>query len=157
MLFPSQFAPLEVANCGKVRVSIHFFDYLLRYISLSVDDCVIVQPDYMLTRWTMSHPAGVNWLNQNLVMDIFGAHYGRNPSPKIVDQENPSSLQNQLWRSQILWSLALDHEECFGTLETVKVVFDRMCDYKIIITQQLLYYAHASENRRYFEAAFAGE
>jgi len=75
--------------------------------------------------------------------------------PKIVDRENLKSFQNQLWKSQRLWSLALDVEENFGTLETLKAIFDRMCDLKVISTQQLLNYAQVLESKNYFEASFA--
>eukprot|EP00915_Cephaloidophora_sp_WS-2016_P004281 GHVH01005764.1.p1 GENE.GHVH01005764.1~~GHVH01005764.1.p1 ORF type:complete len:774 (-),score=105.35 GHVH01005764.1:1154-3475(-) len=74
--------------------------------------------------------------------------------PKVVDADNPKSLHNQVWRSQKLWSLALDMEEVYGTLDALKACFDVMCDLKIVTTQQLLNYAQALESKHYFEAAF---
>lgn len=53
-----------------------------------------------------------------------------------------------------LWSFYVDLEECYGTFETCKAVYDRILDLRIATPQIIINYGLYLEENKYFEDAF---
>jgi pre-mRNA-splicing factor SYF1 len=72
-------------------------------------------------------------------------------SARNADQ---SELAESLVYSSKLWSLCIDLELNFGTLDTVKAAYRRMIDLKIITPKNLLNYAYYLEDSHAYEESF---
>eukprot|EP00922_Rhytidocystis_sp_ex-Travisia-forbesii_P015127 GHVS01022595.1.p1 GENE.GHVS01022595.1~~GHVS01022595.1.p1 ORF type:complete len:872 (+),score=97.66 GHVS01022595.1:29-2644(+) len=71
--------------------------------------------------------------------------------PHNVD---PDSAQARLFRSVKLWSMVADVEESLGTLDTVRVCYDKMFALKVITPQLVINFAQYLHELRYFEESF---
>jgi pre-mRNA-splicing factor SYF1 len=72
-------------------------------------------------------------------------------SARNADQ---SELAESMVYSSKLWSLCIDLELNFGTLDTVKAAYRRMIDLKIITPKNLLNYAYYLEDSHAYEESF---
>ncbi|GAB2231457.1 hypothetical protein Droror1_Dr00010464 [Drosera rotundifolia] len=72
-----------------------------------------------------------------------------------ADSRDPNEpVQMKLHRSLRLWTFYVDLEESLGTLETTRVVYDRILDLRIATPQIIINYAMLLEEHKYFEDAF---
>ncbi|CAB3407013.1 unnamed protein product [Caenorhabditis bovis] len=74
--------------------------------------------------------------------------------PLIGDNDNKQSVQSRVHRSPMLWAMYADYEECCGTVESCKKVYDKMIDLRVASPQMVMNYALFLEENEYFEAAF---
>ncbi|KAL5704901.1 hypothetical protein ACHQM5_023263 [Ranunculus cassubicifolius] len=63
-------------------------------------------------------------------------------------------VQMKLHKSLRLWAFYVDLEESLGTLESTRVVYERILDLKIATPQIIINYALLLEENKYFEDAF---
>eukprot|EP00440_Ansanella_granifera_P025146 gb/GFBE01027317.1/.p1 GENE.gb/GFBE01027317.1/~~gb/GFBE01027317.1/.p1 ORF type:complete len:948 (+),score=285.40 gb/GFBE01027317.1/:1-2844(+) len=63
-------------------------------------------------------------------------------------------VQNRLYRSTKLWSLAIDLEESLGTTASTRAAYDMTLELKVASPSLVLSYARFLEDRKYFEDAF---
>eukprot|EP01080_Neovahlkampfia_damariscottae_P004265 gene4265-7601_t len=63
-------------------------------------------------------------------------------------------IQKKLFKSLKLWTLACDLEECFGTIESICEIYDKIIDLKIITPQMIINYSNLLEEGKYFELSF---
>eukprot|EP00271_Cylindrocystis_brebissonii_P006272 TRINITY_DN18983_c0_g1_i1.p1 TRINITY_DN18983_c0_g1~~TRINITY_DN18983_c0_g1_i1.p1 ORF type:complete len:1191 (+),score=302.06 TRINITY_DN18983_c0_g1_i1:168-3740(+) len=63
-------------------------------------------------------------------------------------------VQYRLFKSLKLWTFYVDLEESLGTLESTRVLYDRVMDLKIATPQIIVNYATLLEESKYFEDAF---
>ncbi|AFZ80532.1 adapter protein, putative [Theileria equi strain WA] len=68
--------------------------------------------------------------------------------------KDASSVSKRIHRSVRLWSLCLDMEENFGTIETCRSTFNRMVELKVVTPQIALNFAMYLEENKYFEGSF---
>ena len=64
------------------------------------------------------------------------------------------SVQARVHTSVKVWSMYLDVEEAFGTLETAKAAYDKCMELKVATPAMVLNYARMLEERSYFEESF---
>ena len=64
------------------------------------------------------------------------------------------SAQTRLFKSLKLWSFYVDLEESIGTVETTKMVYDKILDLRIANAQIIVNYAAFLEENKYFEESF---
>ena len=64
------------------------------------------------------------------------------------------TVQLRLHKSLKLWSFYVDLEECYGTFQTCKAVYDRILDLRIATPQIIINYGMYLEENKYFEDAF---
>ncbi|CCD67770.1 Pre-mRNA-splicing factor SYF1 [Caenorhabditis elegans] len=74
--------------------------------------------------------------------------------PKPGDYENMQSVQARVHRSPILWAMYADYEECCGTVESCRKVYDKMIELRVASPQMIMNYAMFLEENEYFELAF---
>ncbi|KAL7750276.1 pre-mRNA-splicing factor syf1 [Sorochytrium milnesiophthora] len=75
-----------------------------------------------------------------------------NPNVSYHDEKLP--VQIRVFKSLKLWSFYIDLEESLGTVDTTKLVYDRVLDLKIATPQIVINYARFLEERQYFEDSF---
>lgn len=68
--------------------------------------------------------------------------------------DESSSVQSRVHRSLRVWSLYADLEECCGTVESTRAVYDRILDLRIATPQVVINYAMFLEQHEYWELAF---
>ncbi|KAG6531041.1 hypothetical protein ZIOFF_004811 [Zingiber officinale] len=71
-----------------------------------------------------------------------------------VAADGNEPVQMKLHKSLRLWSFYVDLEESLGTLESTRVVYERILDLRIATPQIILNYAFFLEENKYFEDAF---
>lgn len=64
------------------------------------------------------------------------------------------SVHARLYRSVKLWSMVVDMEENFGTLETLRTCYDKMFTLKVVTPQLVINYAQHLQELKYFEESF---
>ncbi|CAI5439304.1 unnamed protein product [Caenorhabditis angaria] len=74
--------------------------------------------------------------------------------PRQGDYENMHSVQARVHRSPILWAMYADYEECCGTVESCRKVYDKMIDLRVASPQMIMNYALFLEENEHFELAF---
>ncbi|KAF1770340.1 hypothetical protein GCK72_002158 [Caenorhabditis remanei] len=74
--------------------------------------------------------------------------------PRPGDYENMQSVQARVHRSPILWAMYADYEECCGTVESCRKVYDKMIELRVASPQMIMNYAMFLEENEYFELAF---
>lgn len=74
--------------------------------------------------------------------------------PKPGDYENAQSVQARAHRSPILWAMYADYEECCGTVESCRKVYDKMIELRVASPQMIMNYAMFLEENEFFELAF---
>lgn len=62
--------------------------------------------------------------------------------------------QTRLFKSLKLWSFYVDLEESIGSVETTKVVYDKIFELKIANAQIVINYANFLEENQYWEESF---
>lgn len=72
----------------------------------------------------------------------------------IAYHDDNLSAQSRLIKSLKLWSFYVDLEESIGSVETAKLVYDRIFDLKIANAQTVINYANFLEENQYFEESF---
>ncbi|KAF9072947.1 hypothetical protein BDP27DRAFT_1260964 [Rhodocollybia butyracea] len=73
---------------------------------------------------------------------------------KINYHDHSLSAQTRLFKSLKLWSFYVDLEESIGTVETTKMVYDKIFDLRIANAQIIVNYAAFLEENNYFEESF---
>lgn len=68
--------------------------------------------------------------------------------------DGSETVQLRLHKSLKLWSFYVDLEECYGTFQTCKAVYDRILDLRIATPQIIINYGMYLEENKYFEDAF---
>ncbi|CAF1091134.1 unnamed protein product, partial [Didymodactylos carnosus] len=76
------------------------------------------------------------------------------PRHKIDYYDVNETVQMRLHKNLKLWSFYVDLEECYGTFQTCKAVYDRILDLKIATPQIIINYGVYLEENKYFEDAF---
>ncbi|XP_058079869.1 uncharacterized protein LOC131228057 [Magnolia sinica] len=71
-----------------------------------------------------------------------------------VAADGHEPVQMKLHRSLRVWTFYVDLEESLGTLESTRVVYERILDLKIATPQIIINYALLLEENKYFEDAF---
>lgn len=71
-----------------------------------------------------------------------------------VAADGNEPVQMKLHKSLRLWSFYVDLEESLGSLESTRVVYERILDLRIATPQIILNYAFFLEENKYFEDAF---
>jgi pre-mRNA-splicing factor SYF1 len=61
---------------------------------------------------------------------------------------------DKLYRNVKVWSLLLDLEESFGSIESCRAGYERVMDLKVITAQMVLNYASFLEEQHYYEDSF---
>ncbi|UMM12636.1 hypothetical protein L5515_001313 [Caenorhabditis briggsae] len=74
--------------------------------------------------------------------------------PRPGEHENMQSVQARVHRSPILWAMYADYEECCGTVESCRKVYDKMIELRVASPQMIMNYAVFLEENEYFELAF---
>lgn len=64
------------------------------------------------------------------------------------------SPQARLFKSLKLWSFYVDLEESIGSVETTKVVYDKIFELKIANAQIVINFANFLEENQYWEESF---
>jgi pre-mRNA-splicing factor SYF1 len=62
--------------------------------------------------------------------------------------------QTRLFKSLKLWSFYVDLEESIGTVETTKMVYDKILELRIANAQIIVNYAAFLEENQYYEESF---
>ncbi|KAH7877925.1 protein prenylyltransferase [Lentinula edodes] len=73
---------------------------------------------------------------------------------KINYHDHSLSAQTRLFKSLKLWSFYVDLEESIGTVETTKMVYDKILDLRIANAQIIVNYAAFLEENKYYEESF---
>ncbi|THV07880.1 spliceosome complex protein [Dendrothele bispora CBS 962.96] len=73
---------------------------------------------------------------------------------KISYHDHTLSAQTRLFKSLKLWSFYVDLEESIGTVETTKMVYDKILELRIANAQIIVNYAAFLEENKYFEESF---
>lgn len=73
---------------------------------------------------------------------------------KINYHDHSLPVQARLFKSLKLWSFYVDLEESIGTVESTKVVYDKIMDLKIANAQVIINYAAFLEENQYWEDSF---
>ncbi|KAJ3741863.1 hypothetical protein DFH05DRAFT_256059 [Lentinula detonsa] len=73
---------------------------------------------------------------------------------RINYHDNYLSVQTRLFKSLKLWSFYVDLEESIGTVETTKMVYDKILDLRIANAQIIVNYAAFLEENKYYEESF---
>ncbi|KAF4604099.1 pre-mRNA-splicing factor syf1 [Pleurotus pulmonarius] len=73
---------------------------------------------------------------------------------KINYHDHTLSVQTRLFKSLKLWSFYVDLEESIGTVETTKMVYDKILELRIANAQIIVNYAAFLEENKYFEESF---
>ncbi|CAG8631126.1 11010_t:CDS:10, partial [Paraglomus occultum] len=76
----------------------------------------------------------------------------RNPNVNFRDETLP--VQLRVFKSLTLWSFYVDLEESVGTVETTRIVYDRILELKIANPQIIVNYANFLEENKYYEESF---
>ncbi|KAJ3218944.1 Pre-mRNA-splicing factor SYF1 [Clydaea vesicula] len=80
------------------------------------------------------------------------------PSGKYVSQINFNdetlTPQRRLFKSLKLWSFYVDLEESIGTVESTKVIYDKILELKIANAQIIMNYASFLEEQNWFEESY---
>ena len=63
-------------------------------------------------------------------------------------------MQLRVFKSLTLWSFYVDLEESVGTVETTRIVYDRILELKIATPQIIINYANFLEENKYYEEGF---
>ncbi|PPR89062.1 hypothetical protein GOBAR_AA31617 [Gossypium barbadense] len=71
-----------------------------------------------------------------------------------VAADGNEPVQMKLHKSLRLWTFYVDLEESLGTLESTRVVYERILDLRIATPQIIINYAFLLEENKYFEDAF---
>ncbi|KAF4397151.1 uncharacterized protein LOC115722140 [Cannabis sativa] len=71
-----------------------------------------------------------------------------------VAADGSEPVQMKLHKSLRLWTLYVDLEETFGSLESTREVYERIMDLRIATPQIIINYAYLLEENKYFEDAF---
>nr|PVC50326.1 RNA-processing protein [Theileria orientalis] len=75
-------------------------------------------------------------------------------SRRAVSGNGKTPISKRLHSSVKLWALSLDMEENFGTVQTCRVTFNKMVEYKVVTPQVALNFATYLEQNKYFEGSF---
>ncbi|KAJ3728765.1 hypothetical protein C8R42DRAFT_654816 [Lentinula raphanica] len=73
---------------------------------------------------------------------------------RINYHDHNLSAQTRLFKSLKLWSFYVDLEESIGTVETTKMVYDKILDLRIANAQIIVNYAAFLEENKYYEESF---
>ncbi|KIK63667.1 hypothetical protein GYMLUDRAFT_40747 [Collybiopsis luxurians FD-317 M1] len=73
---------------------------------------------------------------------------------KINYHDHTLSSQTRLFKSLKLWSFYVDLEESIGSVETAKMVYDKILDLRIANAQVIVNYAAFLEENKYYEESF---
>ncbi|KAJ3997530.1 hypothetical protein F5050DRAFT_1799008 [Lentinula boryana] len=73
---------------------------------------------------------------------------------RINYHDHSLSVQTRLFKSLKLWSFYVDLEESIGTVETTKMVYDKILDLRIANAQIIVNYAAFLEENKYYEESF---
>ncbi|GMT04351.1 hypothetical protein PENTCL1PPCAC_26525, partial [Pristionchus entomophagus] len=76
------------------------------------------------------------------------------PPRKTGYFDEGETVQTRVHKSLKVWSMYADIEECFGTVEKCRAVYDRVIDLRIATPQIVINYASFLEEHNYFEDAF---
>lgn len=76
------------------------------------------------------------------------------PAKRVQYFDETEKVQNRLFKSLRLWSLFADIEESLGTVESCRVVYDRILDLRIATPQIVINYGLFLEQNNYFEDSF---
>ncbi|KAI9281887.1 hypothetical protein BY458DRAFT_486749 [Sporodiniella umbellata] len=78
-----------------------------------------------------------------------------NANPKSVNFHDESiPVQHRVFKSLRLWSFYIDLEESVGTIESTKVVYDKVLDLRIANPQTIVNYATFLDENQYFEESY---
>lgn len=80
--------------------------------------------------------------------------YDKRKLNAIAYHDDNLSAQQRLIKSLKLWSFYVDLEESIGSVETTKLVYDRIFELKIANAQTVINYANFLEENQYFEESF---
>ncbi|KAK4696761.1 pre-mRNA-splicing factor SYF1, partial [Phenoliferia sp. Uapishka_3] len=81
-------------------------------------------------------------------------HSFANPTPTSNRDLQSLSPQARLFKSLKLWSFYVDLEESIGSVETTKVVYDKIFELKIANAQIVINFANFLEENQYWEESF---
>ncbi|CAF4120962.1 unnamed protein product [Rotaria socialis] len=76
------------------------------------------------------------------------------PRHKVDYYDANEAVQLRLHKSLKLWSFYVDLEECYGTFQTCRAVYDRILDLRIATPQIIINYALYLEENKYYEDGF---
>ncbi|CAF0745903.1 unnamed protein product [Adineta steineri] len=76
------------------------------------------------------------------------------PRHKVDYYDTNELVQLRLHKCLKLWSFYVDLEECYGTFQTCKSVYDRILDLRIATPQIIMNYGLYLEENKYYEDAF---
>lgn len=78
----------------------------------------------------------------------------RNGRSRDAPSKDRRRTADRLYKSAKLWSLYLDLEESFGTLDTTRAAYDHAIELKVATPQIILNFAALLEEAHYFEESF---
>lgn len=73
---------------------------------------------------------------------------------KINYHDHVLPVQARLFKSLKLWSFYVDLEESLGSVESAKIVYDKILELRIANAQVIVNYAAFLEENKYFEDSF---
>mmetsp|Transcript_21367 Transcript_21367/g.47607 ORF Transcript_21367/g.47607 Transcript_21367/m.47607 type:complete len:955 (+) Transcript_21367:58-2922(+) len=73
---------------------------------------------------------------------------------RFTKDKDRDVVQNRIYRSTKLWSMAIDLEESLGTTASTRAAYDQTIELKVSTPSLILNYARFLEERKYFEDAF---
>lgn len=76
------------------------------------------------------------------------------PAKHVQYFDDDEKVQNRLFKSLRVWSLFADIEESLGTVDSCRVVYDRIMDLRIATPQIVINYGLFLEQNNFFEDSF---
>jgi pre-mRNA-splicing factor SYF1 len=73
---------------------------------------------------------------------------------RIVAVKDDGPVQKRLYKSVKLWSFYADLDECKGTFDTTRAIYDKIIELHVATPQLVLNYATFLEEHKHFEDAF---
>lgn len=76
------------------------------------------------------------------------------PNKHAAYFDETAKVQSRVFRSLKLWSLYADIEECRGSIDSCRAIYERILELRIATPQIVINYAVFLETNNYFEDAF---
>ncbi|CAG8634968.1 6472_t:CDS:10 [Paraglomus brasilianum] len=92
--------------------------------------------------------------NYQRALDIMARATTPPRNPNVNFRDESLSVQLRVFKSLTLWSFYVDLEESVGTVETTRIVYDRILELKIATPQIIINYANFLEENKYYEEGF---
>lgn len=73
---------------------------------------------------------------------------------RMVAVKEDDPVQKRLFKSVKLWSFYVDLDECLGSFDTTKAIYDKIIELRVATPQLVLNYANYLEENKHFEESF---